>query len=148
MATPTPLGARTFACSFLFFRKLVSGLALAVTQVVFLLFWFMAMAVPAQAQFQQPLVFSSGGAIVVRNDQTGALTPVSGSPFPATNQTLTLDVKGRYLFGIGVNSIHMYAITDSNTGAYERCPILPSLRTTLILRYSSPWSPREIFWQW
>ncbi len=119
MATPTPLGARTFACSFLFFRKLVSGLALAVTQVVFLLFWFMAMAVPAQAQFQQPLVFSSGGAIVVRNDQTGALTPVSGSPFPATNQTLTLDVKGRYLFGIGVNSIHMYAITDSNTGAYE-----------------------------
>jgi len=119
MATPTPLGARTFACSFLFLRKLASGFALGATQLVFMLFSFLALTVPANAQFQQPLVFSSGGAIVVRNDQTGALTPVSGSPFPATNQTLTLDVQGRYLFGIGVNSIHMYAITDSNTGDYQ-----------------------------
>jgi hypothetical protein len=119
MATPTPLGARTFACLFSFCRRMVSGLALVATQLVLLLFSFLALAVPAQAQFQQPLVFSSGGAVIVRNDQTGALTPVSGSPFPATNQTLTLDVQGRYLFGIGVNGIHMYAITDSNTGDYQ-----------------------------
>src|SRR5271156_998418 len=76
-------------------------------------------AVPARAQFQQPLVYSSGGAVVVRDDATGVLTPTNGSPFPATNTTLTIDVQGRYLFGIGVNSIHMYAITDSGTGAYQ-----------------------------
>jgi len=74
---------------------------------------------PARAQFQQPLVFSSGGAVVVRDDATGVLTPTNGSPFPATNTMLTVDVQGRYLFGIGVNSIHMYAITDSSTGAYQ-----------------------------
>jgi hypothetical protein len=76
-------------------------------------------ASPARAQFQQPLVFSSGGAVVVRDDATGVLTPTNGSPFLATNTTLTIDVQGRYLFGTGVNSIHMYAITDSSTGAYQ-----------------------------
>src|SRR5271155_1605310 len=73
----------------------------------------------ARAQFPQPLVFSSGGAVVVRDDATGALTPATGSPFPAPNTTLTIDVQGRYLFGIGVNSIHMYVITDSTTGAFQ-----------------------------
>src|SRR5271154_3445650 len=73
----------------------------------------------ARAQFPQPLVFSSGGAVLVRDDSTGALTPTAGSPFPAPNTTLTIDVQGRYLFGIGVNSIHMYAITDSTTGAFQ-----------------------------
>ncbi len=76
-------------------------------------------ATAARAQFQEPLVFSSGGAVMVRDDATGALTPTTGSPFPASNNTLTIDVQGRYLFGIGVNSIHMYAITDSGTGAYQ-----------------------------
>ncbi|HZC65258.1 MAG TPA: choice-of-anchor D domain-containing protein [Candidatus Dormibacteraeota bacterium] len=119
MATPTPLGVRTLACLFLFSKKLPSGFARFQARLIFLSFSLLALAVPASAQFQQPFVFSSGGAVVVRNDQTGALTPVSGSPFPATNQTLTLDVQGRYLFGIGVNSIHMYAIIDSDTGAYQ-----------------------------
>ena len=119
MATPTPLGALTFAYLFLCFRKLVSARPLFAVQLSFVMLSFLALAATAQAQFQQPLVFSSGGAVVVRNDQTGALTPVSGSPFPATNQTLTLDVQGRYLFGIGIDSIHMYAITDSNTGTYQ-----------------------------
>jgi hypothetical protein len=71
------------------------------------------------AQFQQPLVFSSGGAVAVRDDTTGLLTPVSGSPFQPTNENLTIDVQGRYLFGIGTNSIHMYEITDAGTGAYQ-----------------------------
>jgi hypothetical protein len=79
----------------------------------------------AHAQFQQPLVFSSGGAVLVRNDQTGVLTPTSGSPFAATGQTLTLDVKGRFLFGLGNNSIDMYQITDPNTGAYSKVPTSP-----------------------
>jgi hypothetical protein len=74
----------------------------------------------ARAQLQQPLIFSPGGAVAVRNDQTGALTPVSGSPFPsATQSPFTLDVQGRFLFAPGNNSIHMFQITDSTTGAYQ-----------------------------
>ncbi|HMD09507.1 MAG TPA: hypothetical protein VKH63_18400 [Candidatus Acidoferrum sp.] len=41
---------------------------------------------PAHAQLQQPLVFSSAGAVASRNDQTGALAPVAGSPFTPANQ--------------------------------------------------------------
>ncbi len=52
----------------------------------------------AQAQLQQPLVFSSAGAVASRNDQTGLLTPVAGSPFTAANQALAIDVQGRYPF--------------------------------------------------
>src|SRR5580765_4228521 len=73
----------------------------------------------ALAQFQQPLVFSSGGAVAVRNDQTGALTPVAGSPFAAVNKSLTIDVQGRFLFAIGANSIRMFQVTNSTTGAYQ-----------------------------
>lgn len=73
----------------------------------------------ARAQFQQPLVFSSSGAVAVRNDQTGALTPVAGSPFTAVNQSLTIDVQGRYLFAIAINSIRMFQITDATSGAYQ-----------------------------
>ena len=77
----------------------------------------------AQAQFQQPFVFSSGGAVMTRNDQTGVLTPVSGSPFaPASFQAL--DVQGRFLFGVGTNSIHMYQV-NSTTGAYSEVPNSP-----------------------
>jgi hypothetical protein len=46
----------------------------------------------ARAQLQQPLVFSSAGGVASRNDQTGAFTPVGGSPFTAVNQSLVLDV--------------------------------------------------------
>lgn len=42
----------------------------------------------AHAQLQQPLVFSSAGAVASRNDQTGALTPVSGSPFASRSPLL------------------------------------------------------------
>lgn len=77
------------------------------------------------AQFQQPLVFSSGGAVAVRNDQTASLTPVAGSPFTANNQPLVIDVQGRFLFSVGVNSIHMYQITDSTTGAYQEVAHTP-----------------------
>ena len=79
----------------------------------------LACSPPALAQFQQPLVFSTGGAVAVRNDQTGALTAVSGSPFAAAPSQFALDVQGRFLFSIGGNSIHMYAITSTTTGAYQ-----------------------------
>ncbi len=75
---------------------------------------------PSRAQLQQNFVYSSGGAVVVRNDQTGALSPVSGSPFSSsTSSPFTLDVQGRFLFAPGNNSIHMFQITDSTTGAYQ-----------------------------
>jgi hypothetical protein len=79
----------------------------------------------AHAQLQQPLVFSSAGAVASRNDQTGALTPVAGSPFTAANQSLVIDVQGRFLFAIGTTSIHMYQITDSTTGAYQEVACSP-----------------------
>jgi len=77
------------------------------------------------AQFSQPLVFSSGGAVVLRSDQTGLLTSVNGSPFLAIGQNLTLDVKGRFLFSPGANSIRMFQITDATTGAYQEVPHSP-----------------------
>jgi hypothetical protein len=96
-----------------------STIVLSVVRLLIAVFALFVVTAKAQAQFQQPLVFSSGGAVMVRDDATGALTPTTGSPFSATNETLTIDVQGRYLFGIGVNSIHMYAITDPDTGAYQ-----------------------------
>jgi centrosomal CEP192-like protein len=79
----------------------------------------------AHAQLQQPLVFSSAGAVASRNDQTGALTAVAGSPFTAATQPLVIDVQGRFLFAIGTNGIHMYQISDSTTGAYQEVPCSP-----------------------
>ena len=77
-------------------------------------------APPSRAQLQQNLVYSPGGAVAVRNDQTGALSPVSGSPFSSSaSSPFTLDVQGRFLFAPGNNSIHMFQITDSTTGAYQ-----------------------------
>ncbi|MGC2890338.1 MAG: choice-of-anchor D domain-containing protein [Candidatus Acidiferrum sp.] len=94
-------------------------------------------SVPAAfAQFQQPLVFSSGGAVAVRNDQTGSLAPVSGSPFAAANQSLTIDVQGRFLFALGTNSIRMFQITDSTTGAYQEVANSP---------FASPYTNQPAF---
>lgn len=78
-----------------------------------------------QAQFARSLVFSTGGAVALRNDQTGALTPVAGSPFLTNGSTITLDAKARFLFTPGANSIHMFQITDSTTGAYQEVPNSP-----------------------
>jgi hypothetical protein len=79
----------------------------------------------ARAQLQQPLVFSSAGGVASRNDQTGALTPVAGSPFTAANQSLVIDVQGRFLFAISTNSIRMFQITNSTTGAYQEVACSP-----------------------
>ena len=94
-------------------------------KVVTLTFLNLFCSILAHAQFSQPLVFSSGGAVALRNDQTGALTPVSGSPFLATGQNMTLDVQGRFLFCLGNNSIRMFQITDPTTGAYQEVPHSP-----------------------
>jgi len=90
------------------------------TLIILFVLGSMAAIIPsARAQLQQPLVFSSAGAVASRNDQTGVLTPVAGSPFTAANQSLVIDVQGRFLFAIGTSSIHMYQITDSTTGSYQ-----------------------------
>jgi len=60
---------------------------------------------------------------MTRNDQTGVLTTVPGSPYaPAEFQTL--DVQGRFLFGLGTNSIRMYQV-NSTTGAFSEVPNSP-----------------------
>ena len=90
------------------------------TRIILSALAFAALIIPAaHAQLQPPLVFSSAGAVASRNDQTGLLTPVAGSPFTAANQTLAIDVQGRYLFAIGTSSIHMYEINNPTTGAYQ-----------------------------
>jgi hypothetical protein len=90
--------------------------------LIFLSASFLSALLPplCRAQLQQPIIFSSAGAVAVRNDQTGALTAVQGSPFaPSTSNALTIDVQGRYLFSVGTDSIHMFQITDATTGAYS-----------------------------
>jgi len=91
-------------------------------------------SVPACAQLQQPFVFASnpngpGPGILVwtRNDVSGALTPVAGSPFPSREPVsgLTLDFKGRFLFvATSLDHIEMYTV-DSNTGGLHEVPNSP-----------------------
>jgi len=88
-------------------------------------------ATPARAQFQSAFVFASdpkGVAVYTRNDATGVLTPVPGSPFPSKEpvDTLALDFKGRYLFtaATSLSKISMFTI-DPNTGALQEVPNSP-----------------------
>ena len=60
---------------------------------------------------------------MTRNDQTGVLTTVAGSPYAAADFQ-TLDVQGRFLFGLGTNSIRMYQV-NSTTGAFSEVPNSP-----------------------
>lgn len=95
-------------------------------------------ALPARAQVQQPFVFavntagpSPGILVFSRNDATGLLTPVSGSPFPskAPVNRLALDFNGRFLFAAtSVNNIEMYTI-NSSTGALQEVPNSPFAST-------------------
>jgi Cep192 domain 4 len=94
----------------------------------------------ARAQLQQPLVFSSGGAVASRNDQSGVLSPVANSPFLTPGQAptspFTIDVQGRFLFALGANSIRMFQITDSTTGAYQEVANSP---------FASPVTDQPVF---
>ncbi len=91
-------------------------------------------SIPAHAQLQQPFVFAAdpfgpgpGILVYTRNDVSGVLTPVPGSPFPsrAPVNSLALDFKGRFLFvATSQNNIEMYTI-DPNTGALQEVPNSP-----------------------
>jgi len=71
----------------------------------------------ANAQLQQPFVYTTGGAIAIRNDATGVLVPTAASPLAVLGFPAVLDAKGRFLFAAGNNSVHMYQV-DSVTGSY------------------------------
>jgi hypothetical protein len=84
-----------------------------------------------RAQFQSAFVFAAdpnGVAVYTRNDVSGVLTPVAGSPFPSKEavSSMTLDFKGRYLFTANrTNSkISMFTI-DPDTGALQEVPNSP-----------------------
>lgn len=59
----------------------------------------------AHAQLQQPFVYTTGGAVATRNDQSGVLTPIAASPLPPLGFPVVIDAKARFLFAAGVNSI-------------------------------------------
>src|SRR5260370_35353459 len=85
-------------------------------------------ASPAPAQLQSPFVFAADPAnpksvsVYTRNDVTGILAPVAGSPFPSKEpvNVMTLDFKGRFLFTASYNpsKISMFVV-DPNTGALQ-----------------------------
>src|SRR5260370_23106925 len=85
-------------------------------------------SISARAQLQQPFLSSTKPAnpktvaVFTRNDVTGILTPVPGSPFPSLEpvNVMTLDFKGRFLFTASFNpsKISMFTI-DPNTGALQ-----------------------------
>jgi hypothetical protein len=74
-------------------------------------------AFPVRAQLQQPFVYTTGGAVAIRNDSTGTLAPTSASPLSILGFPAAMDTKGRFLFAAGNNSIHMYQV-DATTGSY------------------------------
>jgi hypothetical protein len=98
---------------------------------LFLLSALLTCSLSARAQFQAAFVFASdpnGVAVYTRNDVTGILTPVAGSPFASKEfvSSMTLDFRGRYLFTANrTNSkISMFTI-DSNSGALQEVPNSP-----------------------
>ncbi len=91
-------------------------------------------SIPAHAQLQSAFVFAADPSnpnsidVYTRNDLTGVLTPVPGSPFPSKEpvNVMTLDFEGRYLFTASRNpsDISMFTI-DPNTGALQEVPNSP-----------------------
>jgi len=91
-------------------------------------------SIPVCAQLQQPFVFTVDPAnplsiaVYTRNDLTGILTPVPGSPFRSRESVnvMTLDFKGRFLFTASFNpsKISMFTV-DPNTGALQEVPNSP-----------------------
>lgn len=84
-----------------------------------------------RAQFQSAFVFAAdpaGVAVYTRNDITGVLTPVAGSPFRSKEAvtSIALDFTGRYLFTANraTSKISMFTI-DPITGTLQEVPNSP-----------------------
>ena len=103
-------------------------------------FGFFFTASPANGQTTQPFVFSATRfngqpaiAVYTRNDATGTLTAVGGSPFSSKMPifAMSLDVKGRFLFTVNNSAgsnISMFSV-DSGTGALQEVPNSPFAST-------------------
>jgi hypothetical protein len=95
-------------------------------------------SIPARAQLQQPFVFAVDPVnsrtidVFTRNDLTGVLTRVAGSPFPSKESVnvMTIDFKGRFLFTASYNpsNVSMFTI-DPNTGALQEVTNSPFAST-------------------
>lgn len=97
-------------------------------------------AAPLKGQTAQPYVFSATTfnglpaiAVYTRNDATGTLTAVGGSPFPSRMPifAMSLDVKGRFLFTVNNSAgsnISMFTV-DSGSGALQEVPNSPFAST-------------------
>jgi hypothetical protein len=109
-------------------QLLVSACRLLATPVA-LFFLILATGTPGcNAQTQQPFLFAgqaangqiSGFAVFVRNDQTGDLTEVAGSPFTTLHSTTcvmtVVDPKGRFTYGPCGLGASMYSL-NATTGA-------------------------------
>ena len=79
--------------------------------------FFFCSASAVSAQLQQSFVYTTGGGIATRNDQTGVITATADSPLGLLGFPVVLDAKGRFLFAAGNDSIHMYEVS-ATTGAY------------------------------
>ena len=105
---------------------------------LFILGTLLFCSISTHAQFQSPFVFAANPSgpksvsVYTRNDVTGVLTPVAGSPFPGreTVDFMALDFKGRFLFTAnhGNSKISMFTI-DPNTGALLEVPHSPFAST-------------------
>jgi 6-phosphogluconolactonase (cycloisomerase 2 family) len=115
-----------------FTPRALSGSCLTGLRSALCILCLIAAALPARAQFQQPFVFAAadpaGIAVYTRNDTTGVLTPVSGSPFPSREPVsfIALDFSGRFLFTASnsTSKISMFTI-DPGTGALQEVPNSP-----------------------
>src|SRR5260370_15502981 len=106
----------------------------SVPRSVTLLMGLFLCSIPARAQLQPAFVFSANPAnpksvaVYTRNDLTGILTAVPGSPFPSKESVnvMTLDFKWRFLFTASSNpsTISMFSV-DPNTGALQEVPNSP-----------------------
>jgi hypothetical protein len=104
-----------------------------------LAFTFCCGARAARAQTQQAYLFattqvSSNSAVATftRNDTTGALTEVAGSPFVLLTSNCypsTMDPKGRYLMGSCGDGISLYQF-NSATGVVSEVPNSPFAAST------------------
>src|SRR5258708_15410699 len=93
----------------------------------------------ATAQTPQPWLFGgaiadnkrSGGVTFLRDDTSGALTPLAGSQTTFTNPCgpSAIDPKGRFLYGYCADGLSMYAL-DSSTGAVSEVATSPYQAST------------------
>jgi hypothetical protein len=64
----------------------------------------LVLASSASVQLKQPFVYTTGGAIAIRNDPTAVLAPTSSSPLAVLGYPAVLDAKGRFLRPLAITA--------------------------------------------